>query len=272
VRGHREMASSLDGAGDDRHAITALSRGLAVLRAFGEASAPLSNQDLVSATGLPKSTVSRITRTLIIDGFLEPLPRSGGYRLAPAVLRLSRSFYNSTGLAEVAGAHMQELATAIRATVAVAGRDRLDMVYVALARGVSRVHVPQEPGYRVPISRTATGLAYLHAIPAEARRTLIGALRRQNPPDWSAIESDIARTADEIKRSGFCVCPGTWRADVNGVGVPLVLPDQTVVAFNVGGPPFWLKADKMYEVIGPRLVDMVRNVYAEFVRRGHGAR
>ncbi len=256
------------GGAKDRHLIVALSRGLDLLRAFIEASGPMSNQDLVAYTGLPKSTVSRLTRTLTLDGFLVHLPRAGLYRLAPALLSLARSYLNSTGIAEIARPHMQELAVQIKGTVAVAARDRLDMVYLALARGVSRIQVPQDPGYRVPISTTATGMAYLHALPASERDALVAQLRHQNARDWPLLEREIARTGEELARNGFCVCTGTWRRDVNGVGVPLALPDQTVVAFNVGGPPFWLKEEKLYQDVGPRLLAMVRNISAEITRRG----
>lgn len=271
---HRRGAPSggPEGSSGNRHAITSLARGLAVLRAFGESSGPLGNQDLVLATGLPKSTVSRITRTLTTEGFLVQRPRSATYQLAPAVLRLARSYHSSTGLAEVSGPHMQELASAIRATVAVAERDGLGMVYVAIRRAVSRIQVPQEPGYRVPIAQTATGLAYLQALPVEQRRALTAALRRQSPRDWPTLERDIERSAEEIRRGGFCVVLGRWRPDVNGVGVALTLPDESVVAFNVGGPPFWLKPEKMYQDVGPRLVAMARNIHAEYVRRGLGGR
>jgi len=256
----------------DRHAISSLSRGVAVLRVFGEASGPLSNQDLAAATGLPKSTVSRITRTLLNDTFLVQTPRSGLYELSPAVLRLARSYHNSTGVAEIAGPHMQELASAVRGTVAVAARDGLGLVYVAIARAVSRIQVAQEPGYRVPIIRTSIGLAYLEAVPDEERRTLIAALRRQTTRDWGVIERDIERAADEIRRDGFCVCVGTWRPDVSAAAAALALPDGTVISFNVGGPPFWLKPEKLYREIGPRLVGMVRNIKGEYERRGPGRR
>jgi DNA-binding IclR family transcriptional regulator len=252
----------------DRHRIVALSRGLDVLRAFGEASGPLSNQDLAACTGLPKSTVSRLTRTLTIEGFLLQLPRTAQYQLAPAILSLARAYHHSTGLAEVARPHMQELADDIRGTVAVAARDRLDMLYLAITRRVSRIQVPQDPGSTVPIPTTALGLAYLDALPAAEREPLVETLLRRNARDAASIEQEIARTHQELARHGFCVCAGTWRRDVNGVGVPLVLPDQSVVAFNVGGPPFWLKEEKLYDDVGPRLVAMARNVLADYSRRG----
>jgi hypothetical protein len=51
-------AKEKDGSGDE---VTALARGLTVLRAIAAADAPLSNRELTELTGIPKPTVSRIT-------------------------------------------------------------------------------------------------------------------------------------------------------------------------------------------------------------------
>lgn len=256
---------------DDRQLIGSLARGLDILRAFEESRGPLSNQDLVACTGLPKSTVSRIARTLTIEGFLTYLPTEGAYRLSPAVLGLARAFQDSTGIADIARSHMQELADAIRGTVALAGRDRLDMVYISLCRGIHKIRVHQATGSRIPISASAIGNAYYHAVAPAERAALAEMIRAKAPRNWPMLEQDLERTGREIAQSGFCVSLGAWNRDINGVGVPLVLPDRTVVAFNVGGPSFWLKEDRLRDEIGPRLVAMAANVLAD-IRRQHANR
>jgi DNA-binding IclR family transcriptional regulator len=262
-----------EAAGPERQRIVALSRGLRILSAFEQAAGPLSNQELVAFTGLPKSTVSRLTRTLTIEGFLIQLPRTAQFQLSPAMVGLARAYHHSTGVAELSRPHMEQLALEIRGTVAVAARDGFDMVYLSVARNVSRVDVPQSAGSRVPVPTTASGLAYLHALPSQRdREALLASLRARSPHDAPKLEHDVERTGREIERHGFCVCAGTWRADMNGVGAALVLPEQTVIAFTVGGPTFWFKEDWLYREVGPRLFAMVRNVEADISRRRGGAR
>gem|GEM_PF-3782131 len=151
------FVKGLDDEEKDRQLIGSLSRGLEILRAFEASRGPLTNQDLVACTDLPKSTISRITRTLTIEGMLSYLPAEGAYRLAPVVLGLARAFHDSTGIAEIARSHMQELADAIRGTVALASRDRLDMVYMAIVPGdfqrprppsTGKPHSHQQLGHR----------------------------------------------------------------------------------------------------------------------------
>ena len=57
--------------------ITALARGLDVLRCFRSEPKTLGNQELARLTGLPKPTISRITFTLTELGYLRYLAESG---------------------------------------------------------------------------------------------------------------------------------------------------------------------------------------------------
>lgn len=78
-------------AKEDRHFVTALARGLEVLSAFRSRDRMLGNQELASRSGLPKSTISRLTHTLTREGYLEPASDgkgASGYRLGSAVLAL----------------------------------------------------------------------------------------------------------------------------------------------------------------------------------------
>ena len=71
----------------DRHFVTALSRGLDVLSCFRSGSRLLGNQDISERCSLPKSTVSRLTYTLTKLGYLHYVRESGKYRLGTATLR-----------------------------------------------------------------------------------------------------------------------------------------------------------------------------------------
>ena len=78
---------SRDEPPDDRQFVTALARGLDILRCFTVGDRALSNGDIAKRTGLPKSTVSRLTYTLTQLGYLHPA-QGNGYRIGPSVLSL----------------------------------------------------------------------------------------------------------------------------------------------------------------------------------------
>jgi len=76
-------------ASEDRRFITALARGLELLRCFKPQDRWLAHQELARRTGLPHATVSRLSFTLTSLGYLRHRPASGEYALSPAVLSLA---------------------------------------------------------------------------------------------------------------------------------------------------------------------------------------
>ena len=81
----------------DRQFVTSLHRGLEILRAFRPADkAGLGNSELAERTGLPNSTVSRLTFTLLKSGYLVYDEGTGRYRMGVPVLSLGYAFEQLT--------------------------------------------------------------------------------------------------------------------------------------------------------------------------------
>src|SRR5919202_1383547 len=66
----------------DRNFSENLARGLDVLRAFTAEDRVLSNRELSDRTGLPKPTISRLTYTLTLLGYLSRVEKLQKFRLA----------------------------------------------------------------------------------------------------------------------------------------------------------------------------------------------
>ncbi len=248
-------------AGGDRKFISALARGLEVLRAFTPTEGLLGNGELVQRTGLPKPTVTRLTYTLTKLGYLAYVERLGKYQLAPAALALGYSALANMRIRQIARLPMQELADQTGGSVALGTRDRLDIIYVEHSRSRHGIMLRLGLGSRIPIANTAMGRALIAGLPESERDWLLGYLRREAGKGWPKLRAGIERAIDEVATRGFTLALGEWERDINAVGVPLVAPDGSgVFAFNCGAPSFQFTREKLEREIGPRLVNMVRNV------------
>ena len=99
-----------------RDFVTSIARAFAILRAYKRGERALGNKEIAARTGLPKSSVARITYTLTKLGYLEFLPQEEKYSLGIGVLALGRNFLSGNDEREVARPLMQELADYTQAT------------------------------------------------------------------------------------------------------------------------------------------------------------
>lgn len=243
----------------DRHFVTALARGLELLRVFGEGADSLTNADLSERCGLPKATVSRLTYTLTRLGYLAQSPTTGRYRLAPGVLALGYALLSGLDIRERARPLLQRLATTADATVAVGGRDRLSVVYLDCFRGTGTVTLSLDVGSRVPLATTAIGRALLAGLPAAERAYLLDLWEARDAAGIDAIRAGVDRACVELDAQGFCTSFGDWQRDVNAVGAPVPTADG-LFAINCGGPAFKLPRDRLQDTLGPALASIAREL------------
>jgi len=261
----------LEKPANDRKFVVALARGLEVLRVFRASDGLLGNTEIADRTGLPKPTVSRLTYTLTELGYLTHVPRFSKYQLAPAAMALGYTALAHMGIRHIARPYMQGLADYANASVALGARDRFSVIYIQHCLSSSSLKVRLDVGSRIPIATTAIGRALVAMMSEEEREKLFPQLEARSPEAWPAILAGFEQASDDIRRYGFTLSVGDWQDDVNGVAVPLVMPDGSgVYAFNCGAPSYALTEEKLTSEIGPRLLDVVRTVESILSGRSDG--
>ncbi|EMO7932711.1 IclR family transcriptional regulator [Pseudomonas aeruginosa] len=246
----------------DRQFVTALARGLELLRCFTPRESLLGNQELAKKTGLPKPTVSRLTHTLTRLGYLRHLPHSGKYQLEVGVMSFGYAMLSNLSIRALARPLMEEMAGYAKAAVAMAARDRLSMVYLDVVHGEANLTMRRQVGSHLSLHRSAIGRACLAAMPEDEREFILGHIRKRHPEDWPEVRKGLERAFRDYADYGFCLSLGEWQRDVNAVGVALHHESYGLLAFNCGGPSFHLKREKLEDDIGPRLLHMVHNIEA----------
>lgn len=243
--------------GKDRNFVTALARGLEILRCFGDTSPTLSNSEIAERTGLPKATISRLTYTLCELGYLTADPRAGTYRLSAGVLHLGFSVLAAMDIGERAKQEMDALRDGPNSyiTVALAEQHQLDAVYLATSNSREGVTLAIRVGSRLPIFHSAIGRAILVGMTEEEREGVFALARAEGEEVEQDGRKEVADALAEFAEKGFCTGYGTWRSDVNGIAVPVrSLGGERVYGLNVGGPSFRVKKKQLESVYAPLLI------------------
>ncbi|TWI47966.1 IclR family transcriptional regulator [Pseudomonas duriflava] len=242
--------------------VTALARGLELMRCFSPRDNVLGNQELARMTGLPKPTVTRLTNTLMRLGCLKREVHSGKYQLDVGVLGFGYAMLSNLAIRTVAHPLMEQLANHAQAAVAMAARDRLQMVYLDVVQGQGNMTMRRQIGSYLPMAQSSVGRACLAAMPETEREFVLDHIRLRESDQWSAIRKGLDRAFRDFADYGFCLSIGEWHRDVNSVAVPLLHPQYGLLTFNCGGPSFQLSREQLMDDIGPRLINMVNNIGA----------
>lgn len=245
-----------EGEGKDRNFVTALARGLEILRCFRDGEATLTNSDFSERTGLPKATISRLTHTLCALDYLVADTRAGTYRLSAGVLHLGFGVLSAIDIGDRAQQEMRRLRDGPNGylTAALGEQHQLDVVYLATCNSHESVTLSIRVGTRLPLFHSAIGQAILVGMEEDARAAVFE-LAGQKGADVAAEGRKLfAQAQATYEDKGFCTGYGNWRADVNGIAMPVFsLGRARVYGLNVGGPSYRVKPKQLESVYGPLL-------------------
>ena len=89
-------------------------------------------------------------------------------------------------------------------------------------------------------------------------------IARREGKAWPKVRVGLERAVKDLASRGFTLSVGDWQRDVAAVGAVLIPSDGSgLFAFNCGAPAFHFSRARLESDIGPRLVNMVRNIEAE---------
>lgn len=207
-----------------------LQRALAILFTFDGASGARTLAELAAQTGLPKTTVVRLARTLSEAGFLAQ-DAAGRYLLGPAALRIGHAAQRQWRLPEVAREVMRRLSQLSGETVNLYVVHGIHRVCVAQEEGVHTVRQVVPVGHALPLWAGASGRVLLAHQPA-------GVLERVLREAGERVDVlDLQRRLQATRADGYAVSHGEREPGASSVAAPVVGPDgEVAAALAISGP------------------------------------
>lgn len=253
--------AAMDNESKDPRFVTALARGLDILRCFTPDRQELGTTEIGKLTGLPQATVWRLCYTLQQVGCLMPGRSSDKLRVAPGVLLLGHAAITFGGLGDFALPLMRPVADAFEASVSLAARDRHAMVIVQRSEAVGIVNVNLHIGSTLGLTSSSLGGAWLGAVSGEEREAALEAFRTEHPHQWPEAEQHVEQALADYRKHGFVFNLGRSHADINAIGVPVVsLDGRTVMALTCGGLRTRMTKDKLTKQVAPVLKRLAQQI------------
>ena len=212
-----------------------LERGIEILRCFKPGMNLLGNSEIAERTGLPPSTISRLTQTLVLSGFLEHDKEKSAYRLAPTVLSLGHAYKTSSVELRLIEPLMRKASEKLKLNVGLSVADRHEMVYLESIRYTKNIALRTvAAGQRVPIERTSLGRAWIASLDPKRRASLLLELKNSEIKNWGQIEREILVAIESMQNKGYCLA--TWLPEISAISTSIQLLNGKHAALNLSTP------------------------------------
>ncbi|NUP38177.1 MAG: IclR family transcriptional regulator [Streptomyces sp.] len=231
--------------GGEARGMRTVQRTIDILVLFNEHRPALSLREIVTASGLPKTTVLRILQTLRLNGLLW-LDEHGRYTAGPAFLRWVRMADQGWRLPAPARRALRELAAEHRETVHLYVRRDVHRICIAQEEGPQALRHVVQVGDELPL--WAGGPSKVLLLGADD--TLLDRVARRSPhgPDHTAT---LRRWMAETLRNGYAASHGEHEEGLSSVAVPVrARGGEVVAALSFGGPSARFTAERL-----PRFVN-----------------
>ncbi len=221
---------------DDNYRVPAVERAFTILRLLVvRGASPLA--DLVEGSGLNKSTVFYILRTLVALDMVDYDDRARTYGLGPGLMELGLAAGDQSSDIAVAKRELAGLLEVVNATIALYRRvSRDEIMMVDKMERPHRVRITLQAGLPIPIQGGSFGRAFLaFDPPAQVEHVLRDGLHAFTPKSVSSVRA-FQRELELVRTQGWAVDHEGFALGVSTVAAPIFGPDGEIclVAAAVG--------------------------------------
>ncbi len=213
--------------------ITALARGLSVMRAFTSQSQHLTLADVARIVNLPRASVRRCLLTLQTLGYVESRDRY--FSLSPRVLTIAQAYLTSSVLPRVSQSFLERLSEQIGESCSISILNGEDVIYVARSARKRMASLHREVGTQLPAHCTSMGRVLLAALSEGELQAFFEqvTLTKYTPSTITSL-SKLATVIKRVAKDGYCIVDEELEVNLRAIAVPVRNAAGAVVgAINV---------------------------------------
>jgi IclR family pca regulon transcriptional regulator len=216
-------------ASDRRDYVTALARGIEVMRAFDGQNEHMTLTEISHIVDLPRATVRRSLMTLEAMGYVEDTGKF--FRLAPKVLTLARAYLSSNMLPRIAHPFLERVSEELGEPCSVSILLDNEIIYVGRSSNKRFAALIADIGARRPAYCTSMGRVLLSTCSEQQLATYFAQVELKPLTKYTVVdEAKIRETLGKIREQEFCLSDQETEMDLRTLAVPLRNASGRVIA------------------------------------------
>ncbi len=216
-----------------------------------ESAEPVALADLASASGIPKSTASRLLSALERQGLVEQDGERGRLRPGPAILRVAERNLLERNVVELAAASLDALGQFSGETINLAVPARQGVEHIAQVESRHFLGAGQWLGRSVDYHCTAVGKVFM----AFGRATVAAAPLAKLTPQTVTSPTRLRAELETVRAESFATAIDELELGLAAIAAPVLgAGGEVVAALSISGPTTRMTDARIAE-LKPILID-----------------
>ncbi len=217
----------------EAYIVRSVEKALQILRSFSFKSPTLSMTELSKTTGLNKTTVLRILRTLQKHNFVKTVSEDGKFTVGVEVYKLGSVFFENLDLEKQARPHLTKLANELKNTIHLCVLDEDKALYLDKIESdeqTVRIMTSKKGGHALPYC-TAVGKVLLAFQPEAKKESILANLElRRFTKNTITNTNALKKELNEIQKKGYALDLEEREDDVVCIAAPVRNMNGDVIA------------------------------------------
>ncbi|KHF37837.1 IclR family transcriptional regulator [Halalkalibacter okhensis] len=228
--------------------LKSVSNGLAILHLFTSKKPTWGVTDIANELHLNKSSVSRLVKELVVEGFLEKV--GSKYQLGISVLCLSGVITSHLEIYREAKAPLQALVTKVEETAHVSILEETNITYLHKVECQHPVQLLSYIGKNNPATCTSSGKLLLAFQPDSILKNVIKNGLPKCGPNSIVDQNHLLNDLQKIRQQGYSICVNELHDGVVSIAAPVRnYTGEVIAAVSIVGPSSRMKEDSYSQYV-----------------------
>lgn len=238
---------------DQTGTINSIHRAFVILRLFNQ-SWELGIQEISHLTGLNKTTVFRVVKSLEANGVLEQNPSNSKYYPGLAILELAHGIYQNYDVKNIFLPYMKLLREEFNEDVVLSVLSGVYAVCIERLEGDNAINLHSRVGRALPLCGGSTARVFLPYLSQESLECVYQDERSAQALARPATRADLEESLAFVKQNGYLISCGVTDEGVFSISVPVRMDDTRIYSLGICGVEERMHS-KGVDVLISRLLD-----------------